>query len=128
MRKLTKFELEIMDALWERGPLSVREIQEGCSESHAYTTVQTTVTRLEHKKAVRRLKKIGNAFIFEAVLTRSAAQRRLIDEFLSFFGGRLQPVVAHLVEADMLTMDDVKEAQQLLKKLAKAKGSGPRQA
>ena len=122
--KLTKFELAIMDALWTLGPASVREIQEALPEKDrpAYTTVQTMVYRLEAKKAIRRVKKIGNAHIFEAVISRGAAQRRLIDELLGFFGGRSQPVVAHLVETGKLTLDDVKEAEQLLKKLAKDKG------
>jgi len=121
--KLTKFELAIMDALWTLGPASVREIQEALPEKDrpAYTTVQTMVYRLEAKKAIRRVKKIGNAHIFEAVVSRGAAQRRLIDELLGFFGGRSQPVVAHLVETGKLTLDDVKEAEQLLKKLAKEK-------
>ena len=122
--KLTKFEMAIMDALWTLGAASVREIQEALPEKDrpAYTTVQTMVYRLEAKKAIRRVKKIGNAHIFEAVISRGAAQRRLIDELLSFFGGRSQPVVAHLVETGKLTLDDVKEAEQLLKKLAKDKG------
>ena len=122
--KLTKFELAIMDALWTLGPASVREIQQAMPEKDrpAYTTVQTMVYRLEAKKAIRRVKKIGNAHIFEAVISRGAAQRRLIDELLSFFGGRSQPVVAHLVETGKLTLDDVREAEQLLKKLAKGKG------
>jgi predicted transcriptional regulator len=118
---LTKLELQIMEALWTHGASSVREIQEAFPERErpAYTTVQTMVYRLETKKAVRRVKKIGNAHIFEAVVSRSAAQRRLIDELLSFFGGRSQPVVAHLIEAGKLTLDDVHEAEQLLRKLPK---------
>jgi BlaI family penicillinase repressor len=121
--KLTKFELAIMDALWRLGAASVREIQEALPDKDppAYTTVQTMVYRLEAKHAVRRVKKIGNAHIFEAVVSRRAAQRRLIDELLAFFGGRSQPVVAHLVESGKLTLDDVKEAEELLKKLAKEK-------
>ena len=119
--RLTKLELQIMEALWTGGALSVREIQEAFPERErpAYTTVQTMVYRLETKKAVRRVKKIGNAHIFEAVVSRSAAQRRLIDELLSFFGGRSQPVVAHLIEAGKLTLEDVQEAEQLLRKLPK---------
>jgi BlaI family transcriptional regulator, penicillinase repressor len=119
--RLTKLELQIMEALWAGGALSVREIQEAFPERErpAYTTVQTMVYRLETKKAVRRVKKIGNAHIFEAVVSRSAAQRRLIDELLSFFGGRSQPVVAHLIEAGKLTLEDVQEAEQLLRKLPK---------
>ena len=119
--RLTKLELEIMEALWTRGASSVREIQEAFPERGrpAYTTVQTMVYRLETKKAVRRVKKIGNAHIFEAVVSRNAAQRRLIDELLSFFGGRSQPVVAHLIEAGKLTLEDVQEAEQLLRRLPK---------
>jgi BlaI family penicillinase repressor len=119
--KLSKLELQIMEALWERGAASIREIQEAFPERDrpAYTTIQTTVYRLEGKKAVRRVKKIGNAHIFEAVVSRQAAQRRLIDELLSLFGGRTQPVMAHLIESGKLTMDDVKEAAQAIRKLAK---------
>ncbi len=119
--RLTKLELQVMDALWTRGASSVREIQEAFPEKDrpAYTTVQTMVYRLEGKKAIRRLKKIGNAHIFEASISRNAAQRRLIDDLLSFFGGRSQPVVAHLVEAGKLTLDDVQEAEQLIRKLSK---------
>ena len=119
--RLTKLELQIMDALWNLGASSVREIQEAFAEKDrpAYTTVQTMVYRLEAKKAIRRVKKIGNAHIFEALISRSAAQRRLIDELLSFFGGRPQPVVAHLVETGKLTLDDVQEAEQLIRRLSK---------
>ena len=119
--KLTKFEMAIMNALWTLGSASVREIQEALPEKDrpAYTTVQTMVYRLEAKNAVRRVKKIGNAHIFEAVVSRGAAQRRLIDDLLSFFGGSSQPVVAHLVETGKLTLNDVREAEQLLKQLSK---------
>ena len=117
--KLTRLEHRIMEALWSHGASSVREIQEWFPEKDrpAYTTVQTMVYRLETKKAVRRVKKIGNAHIFEAVVSRNAAQRRLIDELLSFFGGRTQPVMAHLIESGQLTLDDVREAEQTLRKL-----------
>ena len=128
--RLTRLELQIMDALWTSGALSVREIQEAFPEKDrpAYTTVQTVVYRLESKKAIRRTKKIGNAHIFEAVVSRSAAQRRLIDELLDFFGGSSQPVVAHLIESGSLTLEDVKEAEQTLKKLhaEKSKTRGAR--
>jgi BlaI family transcriptional regulator, penicillinase repressor len=119
--RLTKLELRIMEALWTRGASSIREIQEAFpdSERPAYTTVQTMVYRLEGKKAIRRVKKIGNAHIFEAIVSRNAAQRRLIDELLSFFGGRTQPVMAHLIESGQLTLEDVQEAEQTLRKLAK---------
>jgi len=114
-----------MQALWDRGAVSIREIQEAFPEQDlpSYTTVQTTVYRLEGKKAVRRVKKIGNAHIFEAVVSRNAAQRRLIDDLLGFFGGRMQPIMAHLVESGKLTLEDVKEAQQALRKLAKEEKS-----
>jgi BlaI family transcriptional regulator, penicillinase repressor len=119
--RLTKLELQIMDALWMRGALSVREIQEAFAEKNrpAYTTVQTMVYRLETKKAIRRVKKIGNAHIFEAAISRASAQRRLIDELLAFFGGRSQPVMAHLIETGKLTLEDVQQAEQTLRKLAK---------
>ena len=119
--KLTKLELQIMEALWTHGGASVREIQEAFPEKNrpAYTTVQTMVYRLEIKKALRRVKKIGNAHIFEAAISRNAAQRRLVDELLSFFGGRTQPVMAHLIESGHLTLDDVQEAEKTLRRLAK---------
>jgi len=118
--KLTKLELEIMGALWSRGALSIREIQEAFPERRrpAYTTVQTTVYRLEGKKAVRRVKKISNAHIFEAAVSRNAAQGRLIDELLGFFGGRTQPVMMHFIESGKLTLDDVQEAEKALRRLA----------
>jgi predicted transcriptional regulator len=119
--RLTRLELQVMDALWEGGPLSVREVQERFPERDrpAYTTVQTVVYRLEAKKAIRRVRKIGNAHIFEPVISRNAAQRRLIDELLSFFGGRTQPVMAHLIESGKLTLEDVQDAERTLRRLAK---------
>lgn len=119
--KLSKLDLQIMEALWSGGALSIREIQEAFPERGrpAYTTVQTIVYRLEAKKAVRRAKKISNAHIFEAVISRSAAQRRLIDDFLGIFGGQAQPVMAHLIETGKLTLEDVQEAEKILRKLAK---------
>jgi len=108
-----------MEALWTHGALSVREIQECFPEFDrpAYSTVQTIVYRLEAKKAVRRAKKIGNAHIFEPTISRGAAQRRLIDEFFNLFGGRAQPVMAHLVESGKLTLKDIQEAERLLQDL-----------
>lgn len=128
--KLTKLEHQIMDALWNRGASSVREVLEVFPEKGrpAYTTVQTMVYRLEEKGAIRRVKKIGNAHIFEAAISRASAQRRLIDELLAFFGGSSQPVVAHLIESGNLTLDDVKEAEQLLLKLKSDKGAARRTA
>src|SRR6267154_4302680 len=118
--KLTKLELQIMEALWNRGALSIREIQEAFPERGrpAYTTIQTTVYRLEGKKALRRARKISNAHIFEPVISRNAAQSRLIDELLGLFGGRTQPVMAHLIESGKLTLDDVQVAEKTLRRLA----------
>jgi BlaI family penicillinase repressor len=114
--KLTKLELQIMEALWTKGPCSVREIQESfpARKRPAYTTVQTTVYRMEVKKALRRVKKIATALIFEAAVSRDAAERRLIDELLGLFGGRSRPIMAHLIESGNLTLDDVREAEKLL--------------
>jgi BlaI family transcriptional regulator, penicillinase repressor len=117
---LSKLELKIMEALWNRGASSVREIQETFPEKKrpAYTTVQTMFYRLEAKKAVRRVRKVSNAHIFEAAISRDATQRRLIDELLGLFGGRTQPVMAHLIESGKLTLDDIKEAEKTLRELA----------
>jgi predicted transcriptional regulator len=119
--KFTKLELQIMQALWDCGAISIREIHEAFPEKDrpSYTTVQTTVYRLEGKNAVRRVKKISNAHIFEAVVSRNAAQGRLMDELLGLFGGRTQPMMAHLVESGKLTLEDVKEAEKALRKLSK---------
>jgi BlaI family transcriptional regulator, penicillinase repressor len=118
--KLTKFELEVMSALWELGNASVREIQERLPEKKrpAYTTVQTIVYRLEEKGAVRRLKKIGNAHIFESAISRKAVHRRLIDELLDLFGGSARPLMAHLAESGKLTLDDVRELESDLANLS----------
>jgi BlaI family transcriptional regulator, penicillinase repressor len=119
--KLTKLELQIMETLWNRRNASIREIQEMFPEKSrpAYTTVQTTVYRLEDKGAVRRVKKVGNFHIFEPAVSRKAAQRRLIDDLLALFGGRTQPVMAHLIESGKLTLEDVKEAEKVLRKLSR---------
>jgi BlaI family transcriptional regulator, penicillinase repressor len=119
--RLTRLELQIMEALWDRGPASIREIQEAFPERArpAYTTIQTTVYRMERKRVLRRVKKISNAHIFEAIVSRHAAQRRLVDELLGLFGGRIQPVMAHLVESGKLTLDDVREAEKAVRRLAK---------
>jgi BlaI family transcriptional regulator, penicillinase repressor len=121
--KFTKLELQIMQALWDRGTLSIREIQESFPgrDKPSYTTVQTTVYRLEGKGALQRVRKISNAHIFEAVVSRNSAQTRLIDDLLALFGGRTQPVMSHLIESGKLTLDDVKEAEKALKKLQKEK-------
>lgn len=123
--KLSKLELHIMETLWTNGSASIREIQEAFPERNrpAYTTIQTIVYRLEAKKAVRRIRKVGNFHVFEAAVSRNAAQRRLIDDLLSLFGGRSQPVMAHLIESGKLTLADVKEAEKLLRKLERKDGS-----
>ncbi|HEY1756790.1 MAG TPA: BlaI/MecI/CopY family transcriptional regulator [Bryobacteraceae bacterium] len=117
--RLSKLELRIMDVLWTRGPISIREIQEAFPKKGrpAYSTIQTTVYRLEKKSSVRRLRKIGNAHIFEALISRNSAQRRFIDELLGFFGG-MQPVMEHLIDTGRLSLDDVREAEKTLQRLA----------
>ena len=116
---LSKLELRIMEVLWNRGTASIREIQETFPEKQrpAYTTIQTTVYRLEAKNAVRRVKKVGNFHVFEAAVSRDVAQRRLIDDLIALFGGRTQPVMAHLIESGKLTLADVKEAEKTLRQL-----------
>jgi BlaI family transcriptional regulator, penicillinase repressor len=123
--KLSKFDLQIMDALWTHGALSIREIHETFPVRNrpAYTTIQTIVYRLEVKKALRRAKKISNAHIFEASISRAATQRRLVDEILELFGGRSQPVMAHLIESGKLTLEDVQEAEKALRQLQKKEQS-----
>jgi BlaI family penicillinase repressor len=118
--KLSKLELQIMDVLWSGGPSAIREIQKsfGPKTRPAYTTVQTMVYRLEAKKALRRARKIGNAHIFEAVISRDAAKARLVDDFLSMFSGRMQPVMAQLIEAGNLSPKDVADAEKLLRELS----------
>ena len=116
--KLSRLELQIMETLWSRGPCSVRELQESYPEKDrpAFTTVQTMVTRLETKGALRLVKRIGKANIFEAAITRKRTQGKIIDELLSLFGSK--PVMAHMVKAGHLTLEDVKEAEQELRRLA----------
>ncbi len=121
--KLTKLELQILEALWAQGKASVREIQEAFPQPRpAYTTIQTTVYRLEAKKAVRRVRKIGNAHIFEPLVARDAARNRLLDEILSFFGGRAQPMMAQLAEAGKLTLEDVRELERTIRALDREHG------
>jgi predicted transcriptional regulator len=119
--KLSKLELQIMEALWTLGPCCIRDVQQffPAEGRPAYTTVQTTIYRMEGKQAVRRVRKISNAYIFEALISREAAQSKLIDDLLGLFGGRTQPVMAHLIESGKLTLDDVEEARKALRKLAK---------
>jgi BlaI family transcriptional regulator, penicillinase repressor len=119
--RLSRLEMKIMRALWARGELSIREIQESFPEKKrpAYTTVQTTVYRLEIKKALRRVRKVGNFHIFEPLISRDTAQRRLIDDLLALFDGSSQPVMAHLIESGKLTLEDVKEAEKILRRHAK---------
>ena len=125
--KLTKFEMEIMQVVWSLGTASVREVQEQLPEHKrpAYTTVQTIIYRLEEKGAVRRVKKIGNAHIFEPVITRKAAHRRLIEDLLHMFGGSPRLLMAQLVETGRLTLDDIKELESTLASLAANKGQKP---
>src|SRR5438876_1002981 len=123
--KLSKLELQILEALWANGKASIREIQEAFPEPRpAYTTIQTTVYRLEGKKAVRRVRKISNAHIFEPMVARDVTRHRLLDEILSFFGGRAQPMMAQLAEAGKLTLDDVRELEKTIRKLGLQQETG----
>jgi BlaI family penicillinase repressor len=117
--KLSRLEFQIMDVLWTRGDCSIREIQENLPAKRipAYTTIQTTLYRMEAKEIVSRVRKVGNFHIFAATVSREAAQRRLIDDLLSFFGGRSQPVMAHLIESGKLSLADVQEAETTLRRL-----------
>lgn len=128
--KLTKFELEVMGALWELGSASVRELQERLPEGKrpAYTTVQTIVYRLEEKGAVRRVKKVGNAHVFEPLVTRRATVRRLFGELLGFFGGSPRTLMAQLVEGGHLTLEDLREAEELLGRLEAGGGASDESA
>jgi predicted transcriptional regulator len=118
--RLSNLEMRIMEALWSGGALSVREIQERfpAKTRPAYSTVQTMVQRLEAKKAVKHVKTIGTAFIFEAAIPRDAARRRLIDDFLAVFGGETQPIMTHLIEAGKLSLEDVQDAERHLREIA----------
>jgi BlaI family penicillinase repressor len=123
--KLAKLELQIMETLWTRGEASIREIQEAFPEKGrpAYTTIQTTVYRMEAKGVVHRLKKVGNFHVFAPAISKESAQRRLMDDLLALFGGRAQPVMTHLIESGKLSLQDVKEAERLLRNLSKERES-----
>jgi BlaI family transcriptional regulator, penicillinase repressor len=116
--KLTRLEWQILEILWARGNASIREVQEGFPEPRpAYTTIQTTVYRMETKNAVRRIRKVGNAHLFEPLVSRDAARRRLLDDILSLFGGRAQPMMAQLAEVGKLTREDVRELERTIDRL-----------
>lgn len=119
--KVTRFELQLLEQLWKLGSASVREVQENLPEKDrpAYTTVQTIMYRLEEKKAVRRVKKIGNAHIFEPVATRKAVYRRLVDDLLDLFGGSAAPMMSHLAESGKLSLEDIRQAERILARLEK---------
>jgi BlaI family transcriptional regulator, penicillinase repressor len=121
--KLSKLEYQIMNVLWSRDESSIREMQEffPAKRIPAYTTIQTTVYRMEAKNIVRRVKKVGNFHIFAAVISREDAQRDLVEDLLSFFGGQSQPIMAHLIDTGKLSMEDVKEAEKLLREMRKGK-------
>ena len=118
--KLSRLEFQIMETLWNKGECSIREIQEAfpVRTRPAYTTVQTTVNRMEAKDVVERVRKVGNFHVFAPAVSRESAQRRVIDDMLALFGGRSQPVMAHLIEAGKLSLEDVKEAERLLRNLS----------
>ena len=118
--KLSRLEFRTMEVLWERGPCAIRDILAAfpAKKKPAYTTIQTTVYRLEIKNIVRRVKKVGNFHIFEALISRKDAQRRLIDELLAFFGGSSQPVMAHLIESGKLSLEEIEDAEKTLRTLS----------
>jgi BlaI family transcriptional regulator, penicillinase repressor len=118
--KLSKLEFQIMEALWAKHEISLREIQESfpARKRPAYTTIQTTVYRMEAKGIVRRVRKVGNFHLFSTSVTRDAAQHRLIDDLLALFGGRTQPVMAHLIESGKLSLADVQEAEKALRQIS----------
>jgi predicted transcriptional regulator len=127
-KKLTKLEMQIMETLWSKGAATIREIQEAfpANRRPAYTTIQTTVYRLEFKRVLRRGKKTGNAHYFEPLVTRATAQRRLIDDLLALFGGQAQPIMAHLIDSGSLSMADVRNAQKTLRAMSSRKQESPR--
>jgi len=128
-RKLTKLELQIMEVLWSHWPCAIREIQEAFPKRNrpAYSTIQTTVYRLEGKKTLGRVKKISHAHIFEASISRGDAQGRLVDDLLSLFGNRLQPLMAHLIESRKLTLEDIREAERAVRALREQDQKGPKE-
>jgi BlaI family penicillinase repressor len=117
--RLTKLEMQIMEALWTKGEASIREMQEAfpAKKRPGYTTIQTMVYRMETKKVLRRVRKVGNFHMFAAAVSRDAAQRRLVDDLLAMFGGQSRPVVAHLIGSGKLTLEDVEYAEKTLKAL-----------
>ena len=119
--KLTRLELRMMETLWDKGPCSIRELLEAFPKTDrlAYTTVQTVVNRLEAKKAIRRIDRIGNAHIFEPLISRGAAQHRMIDELVAWFGGKPLPIMTHLIESGRLSPEEIREARKALRNLAK---------
>jgi len=125
-RKLSRLELRMMDVIWTQGPCSVREIHESFPEANrpAYTTVHTVITRLEAKMAVRRVGKIGNAHLYEAQISREPAQTHMLDDFVRLFGGRMQPLMTHLIETGQLTLEDIQAAEKLVRE-RRRKGSAP---
>jgi len=118
--KLSKLELQIMEVLWSQGECCIRDILDAfpVKKKPAYTTIQTTVYRLAAKKALRQSKRVGNVHVFAPLVARSAAQRRLVDDFLSLFGGRAQPLMTHLIESGRLSVEDLKEAQKAFNRLS----------
>jgi predicted transcriptional regulator len=126
--KLTRLELRVMETLWTKGPSSIRDLVDAFPEKErlAYTTVQTVVYRLETKKAIRRTSKVSNAHIFEAVVSRSSAQHRMIDDLVALFGGKRLPIVAHLIESGKLTPEELREARKALAEAANSTSTKPR--
>jgi predicted transcriptional regulator len=122
---LTRLELQILEVFWSRGRVSIREIQQAFPEPRpAYTTIQTTVYRMEARRVLRRVRKIGNAHIFEPAIARDFARHRLLDEILSFFGGKAQPMMAQLAETGHLTIEDVRALETIIRRVEQEKRVG----
>lgn len=117
--RLTKFEMQIMDTVWSRGEASIREMQEAfpAKKRPGYTTVQKMVYRMEAKKVLRRARKIGNFHVFAPTVSRESVERKLVDDLLAIFGGNSRPVIAHLIGARKLTIEDVEFAETTLKQI-----------
>jgi BlaI family transcriptional regulator, penicillinase repressor len=117
--RLTKFEMQIMDTVWLRGEASIREMQEAfpTKKRPGYTTIQKMVYRMETKRVLRRVRKVGNFHVFAPTVTRESVERKLIDDLLAIFGGKSRPVIAHLIGAKKLTLEDVEFAEATLRRI-----------
>lgn len=121
--RLSRFELELMNVLWKLGRASVREVHEALADKKrpAYTTVQTVMTRLQEKGALRHVRKIGNAYIYEAAIPQASAYRRLIDDLIGLLGGSARPLISHLIDTNKISLEDVRELEKTLQETGRGK-------